>query len=108
MPTIDDTPKARAPLPKPQNLAVQSNPLKLPYHASARKRWGLDNDSDGTYWFNPQIHTLGNIGFLGAIHAALAPLSTKLIDIVAYDGQDVRQMVSYFVCFRRQLPVCES
>lgn len=42
---------------------------------------------------SPTIHTLGNVGFWGAVHAALAPLSTKLIDVLAYGGKDVRQMV---------------
>lgn len=42
---------------------------------------------------SPNIHTLGNVGFSGALHAALAPLSTKMIDLIAYEGRDVRQMV---------------
>jgi len=42
------------------------------------------------YWFHPKIHTFGNTGFLGAIHAALAPLVTKLIDFSAYRGENVR------------------
>jgi hypothetical protein len=42
---------------------------------------------------SPTIHTLGNIGFWGALHAALAPLSTKMIDLIAYEGIDVRQAV---------------
>lgn len=44
---------------------------------------------------SPTIHTLGNVGLGGALHAALAPLSTKLIDVVAYEGQDVRQKVRH-------------
>jgi hypothetical protein len=66
--------------------------------AVARKRWaGIDlaNDyGDHEYWYNPSIHTFGNIGVLGALHAALAPITTKIIDVLAYDGQDVRSMVS--------------
>jgi len=42
------------------------------------------------YWFHPKIHTFGNTGFLGAIHAALAPLVTKLIDFSAFFGENVR------------------
>jgi len=38
----------------------------------------------------PKIHTFGNTGLLGAIHAALAPLETKLIDFSAYRGENVR------------------
>lgn len=66
--------------------------------AVTRKRWaGIDlaNDyGDHEYWYNPTIHTFGNVGVLGALHAALAPISTKIIDVVAYDGQDIRSMVS--------------
>jgi len=38
----------------------------------------------------PKIHTFGNTGLLGAIHAALAPLETKLIDFSAFFGENVR------------------
>ena len=41
-----------------------------------------------------QIHVFGNTGFLGAFHAAIAPISTKMIDNAAYEGQDVRKKVS--------------
>ena len=66
---------------------------------SLRKRWkiGIDNaatDYEEEYWFNPNIHSFGNIGFLGSIHALLAPLSTKVIDVLAYDGDDIRNRVS--------------
>lgn len=64
-----------------------------------RKRWeiGVDNaatDYEDEYWFNPTIHNFGNIGFLGTIHAVLAPVSTKVIDILAYDGESIRDRVS--------------
>ena len=32
-------------------------------------------------------------GFGGAVHAAVAPLSTRIIDEAAYEGVDVRKMV---------------
>lgn len=44
--------------------------------------------------FLHSIHTFGNMGFGGAFHAAMAPLATKLIDLKAYDGVDVRKKVS--------------
>lgn len=44
-----------------------------------------------TYWSDPHIHNLGNVGFMGAVHASLAPLSTHIIDSVAYDGMDLRK-----------------
>ena len=74
--------------------------------ASFRKRWEIGisnapNDYVDEYWYNPTIHSFGNIGIFGALHAALAPLSTKIIDMVAYDGEDVRSTVSviqYVIC----------
>lgn len=30
------------------------------------------------YWARKDIHTLGNVGFGGAVHAAMAPLATKV------------------------------
>mmetsp|Transcript_3370 Transcript_3370/g.8968 ORF Transcript_3370/g.8968 Transcript_3370/m.8968 type:complete len:350 (+) Transcript_3370:1177-2226(+) len=64
-----------------------------------RKRWkiGIDKvakDDEDEYWYNPTIHNFGNIGFFGAIHAALAPISTKVIDVIAYDGENVRSIVA--------------
>jgi hypothetical protein len=59
-----------------------------------RKRWGVDKHHDEEYWFNAKIHSLGNTGFTGAIHAAMAPVATKMIDNVAYDGVNVRESVS--------------
>jgi hypothetical protein len=62
-------------------------------HARTHKRWGIDNAHGEEYWHDQRIHTLGNVGFWGAVHAASAPASTKLIDIMAYKGLDVRQKV---------------
>jgi hypothetical protein len=41
-----------------------------------------------------RIHTLGNVGIMGGLHAASAAFATKVIDVNAYDGFDVRQQVS--------------
>ena len=57
---------------------------------------------------SPTIHTLGNVGFWGALHAALAPLSTKLIDVLAYGGQDVRQMVRKKKVNDLNLPIADD
>jgi ubiquinone/menaquinone biosynthesis C-methylase UbiE len=62
--------------------------------ATGRKKWGVDKNEDDEYWFNPKIHTLGTRGFFGGLHAAIAPLSTKMIDILAYEGVDVREKVA--------------
>jgi hypothetical protein len=58
-----------------------------------RKKWGVDNENPQEYWFDDRIHVFGNHGFWGAVHAAVAPLSTHLIDVAAYNGVDIRQRV---------------
>ncbi len=46
-----------------------------------------------SYWYDTRIHELGNTGMKGTIHATLAPLSTAIIDRVAYGGTDVRRLI---------------
>jgi hypothetical protein len=60
-----------------------------------RKKWGVDNEYPQEYWFDDRIHVFGNHGFWGAVHAAVAPLSTHLIDVAAYNGVDIRQRVRH-------------
>ncbi|CAB9512982.1 Demethylmenaquinone methyltransferase [Seminavis robusta] len=62
--------------------------------ATTHKRWGVDNKNEEEYWYDSRIHTLGNHGFFGAVHAALAPISTKMIDNIAYEGVDIRGKVA--------------
>ena len=45
------------------------------------------------YYYNSCIHNMGNIGPMGAVHAALAPAFTKLIDQKAYNGVNVREEI---------------
>ena len=45
------------------------------------------------YWRDPRIHNVGNTGFGGMIHAAMAPVATHLIDRLAYGGVDVRRLI---------------
>lgn len=40
--------------------------------------------------FDRRIHNFGNVGVTGQIHALIAPTATKIIDVAAYDGRDVR------------------
>ena len=47
------------------------------------------------YWDRPDIHTFGNTRGGGALHALMAPIATKIIDIRAYGGVDVRKNVRY-------------
>lgn len=49
------------------------------------------------YWFNDKIHSFGNTGFFGMIHAVMAPFATWIIDQLAYDGKDVRTMISHYL-----------
>lgn len=50
-----------------------------------------NNFNPNYYYKDPRIHSLGNHGINGKIHAELAPIFTKGIDILAYDGLDVRK-----------------
>lgn len=49
--------------------------------------------SEHPYWMNSRIHVLGNTGPGGWIHAAIAPLATRVIDQVAHGGVNVRKRV---------------
>jgi len=62
--------------------------------AADKKVTDIDSSSEDAYWYNPTIHGWGNVGLNGAVHAVLAPLSTWIIDRVAYDGEDVRRTVA--------------
>jgi hypothetical protein len=62
-------------------------------HGMAYGISGIDRDHGTEYWFDPRIHSLGNTGFLGGLHAATATFSTKMIDIAAYGGIDLRNQV---------------
>jgi hypothetical protein len=45
------------------------------------------------YWFDHRIHSLGNTGFFGGLHAATAMIASKIIDIKAYGGTNMRLKV---------------
>jgi len=45
------------------------------------------------YWYNRNIHNLGNTGPLGNLHAMTAPIMTKFIDRAAYGGRNIREEV---------------
>lgn len=45
------------------------------------------------YYNDPRIHNLGNTGAGGLLHAMLAPVSTRIIDSVAYKGEDLRSQI---------------
>lgn len=43
------------------------------------------------YYYNPKIHTLGNIGLGGKIHALAAPFARRMIDQISYKGVNIRE-----------------
>lgn len=45
------------------------------------------------YYYNPKMHTFGNIGFGGKIHSTLAPYASRVIDILRYDGNNIREEI---------------
>tara|TARA_B100001769_G_C22106680_1_gene597967 strand:+ start:1836 stop:2555 length:720 start_codon:yes stop_codon:yes gene_type:complete len=45
------------------------------------------------YPYDPRIHNFGNIGLGGKIHASLARPITRLIDTIAYNGDDIRDII---------------
>ena len=45
------------------------------------------------YWYNSNIHNMGNTGILGNIHAASSPFITKFIDYKAYNGRNIRKEI---------------
>ena len=45
------------------------------------------------YYYDPRIHNLGNIGVKGKIHAEAALISTKIIDVVCYNGLNIRDEI---------------
>lgn len=45
------------------------------------------------YWFHPDIHSLGNNGLCGLIHAFIAPLFTTMLDMTAYNGLRIREEI---------------
>ena len=53
------------------------------------------------YWFDPRIHSFGNVGTGGIIHAFIAPLFTYFLDVFAYEGTKVRPTVIDFVANER-------
>lgn len=69
--------------------AKESSGFTLPEGISGWKHQGPP-----LYWYHTQIHSLGNTGLFGALHSALCPLATYIIDASAYAGENVRQQVA--------------
>jgi hypothetical protein len=98
--------EALLPVPKvTKRIAIQYAVAK-PHLANQRQKWRTDNTHENEYWYEKRIHSLGKGGFGGAVHAALAPLSTKVIAVLAYNGTDIRKLVSEY--FGNKGTVCSS
>ena len=58
------------------------------------------------YYFDRRIHNLGNIGYSGKIHAEGALVSTRVIDIIRYNGRDIRKEIMEPYQEKRVLDLC--
>jgi hypothetical protein len=76
-------------------LVEKTKQVEQKADATTLKQCGTDSAHGEEYWYDQRIHTLGNVGFWGAVHAASAAATTKVIDIISYDGMDVRQKVRH-------------
>ena len=54
---------------------------------------GIQINHPEYYKIHPDIHILGNHGISGKIHSEIAPIATKMIDLFAYDGVNIRDKV---------------
>ena len=45
------------------------------------------------YYYNPNMHSFGNIGIGGKIHSEIAPFVSKMIDNIRYNGVDIRKEI---------------
>jgi hypothetical protein len=87
--TVKPIPTTAAVATATRNILTNIKPVAL-----ARPKWGVDKGGHpDEYWFDQRIHSLGNVGFSGALHAAMAPAFTKLIDWKAYKNVDIRKQV---------------
>ena len=58
------------------------------------------------YYFDRRIHNLGNIGYPGKIHAEGALLSTRVIDIIRYNGRNIRKEIMQPYLGKSVLDLC--
>lgn len=78
-----------------QGTEIAFPSLKFVRPRAFRPRVKIGRDDMPTeYWFDNRIHTFGNSGFFGGVHASVAPFATWLIDTKAYDGIDARKLVA--------------
>ena len=66
------------------------NMIKIIFLFSITAVWQVE--SYDLYPYNPKIHSIGNHGLQGKLHAELAPIFTKFTDRMVY-GEDIRKRV---------------
>ena len=49
--------------------------------------------------YHPAVHTFGNVGVGGGLHAALARFATWSIDMIAYAGVDMREHLAAMIAY---------
>jgi hypothetical protein len=74
-------------------MAIQAEKIVVWQFSFNRRTLRSSLPSSSQYWFHPAIHTFGNVGFLGGVHSVAAPLATKIIDTLAYNGRSVREEI---------------
>ena len=57
----------------------------------------LVNSYNPVYYNNPNIHSLGNNGFFGKIHAELACFATEGINQISYNGRNIRKEILHTI-----------
>jgi ubiquinone/menaquinone biosynthesis C-methylase UbiE len=87
---IDKAPPVALPL---SHSGVTTKLIPPQRNAVARTVIGLDN-MPAEYWFDNRIHTFGNTGMWGGVHALMSPLVTRMIDEGPYNGIDVRTLIA--------------
>ena len=67
----------------------------------------VDSYNPKYYYMDPRMHSLGNHGIGGSIHAQLAPLFTHNIDRIAYRGLNIRKkLLSEYNKHWKKLDLC--
>ena len=66
------------------------------------------NKIETPYYYNPNIHNFGNNGMGGYVHARLAPIARRVIDISRYNGENIRELIlaPYAQANMSQLDLC--
>lgn len=83
------------------NIFSYSNTYLLPFLNNyifinfLKSNYNLPDENlyKNTYYYDPRIHNLGNIGVKGNIHSLLAPFASYFIDKLAYNNTNIRKNI---------------